>query len=186
MSSLLCRLTAVQAACRPTHTTGHVAGLPAGREAARPGSTAGSSSGEVNSPLCNAATAASAALSCTLAGPPLNCLSALQSNSLTQQHCIGIASQFAVVQCTQCLPMHSAMHSNRLKPASTQLRPHSALHHTCIALHTLAHDTALTPTLHRNAPRCNSLSACVCSGGHCTRACGSVAGVGGVRGRGWV
>ena len=182
MSSLLCRLTAVQAACRPTHTTGHVAGLPAGREAARPGSTAGSSSGEVNSPLCNAATAASAALSCTLAAAA----SQLQSNSLTQQHCIDITVHLAFVQCTPCLPMHSAMHSNRLKPASTQLRPHSALHHTCIALHTLAHDTALTPTLHRNAPRCNSLSACVCSGGHCTRACGSVAGVGGVRGRGWV
>ena len=113
-------------------------------------------------------------------------LSALQSNSLTQQHCIDITVHLAFVQCTPCLPMHSAMHSNRLKPASTQLRPHSALHHTCIALHTLAHDTALTPTLQRNAPRCNSLSACVCSGGHCTRACGSVAGVGGVRGRGWV
>ena len=130
MSSLLCRLTAVQAACRP-HTHHRPRCRIARQQAERqPGQAAQQ--------------AAAAQERCTLHfamqlhRPPchallLRRLSALQSNSLTQQHCIGIASQFAVVQCTQCLPMHSAMHSNRLKPASTQLRPHSALHHSCIA-----------------------------------------------------
>ena len=128
MSSLVCRLTAVQAACRPhTHHRPRcrIAGRQRGSQARQHSRQQQLRRGalhfamQLHRPPCHALL--------------LRRLSALQSNSLTQQHCIGIASQFAVVQCTQCLPMHSAMHSNRLKPASTQLRPHSALHHSCIA-----------------------------------------------------
>ena len=48
---------------------------------------------------------------------------------------------------------------------------HTALHDTCIALNIGAHDTALTLTLHRNAPQSLQFSVGLCVprvGGHCT------------------
>ena len=72
------------------------------------------------------------------------------------------------------------MHSNRLKPASTQLRPRCTLPRMTLASRsTSPHDTALTLALHRNAPRCNSVGLCVLGAreGIAPRP-GSVAGVG--------
>ena len=77
----------------------------------------------MQSPLCNAA-ASAAVLSCTCAAAPGSQLPALQSSRIALA---GI--ELCAMQCTPMSPNAlSAMHSNRLKPASTQLRP------TCITL----------------------------------------------------
>ena len=134
----------------------------------------------MQSPLCNAA-ASAAVLSCTCAAAPGSQLPALQSSRIALAGIeLCIAMHTDVSQCTLC---HAQQSSKAGFHSAAPDVHYTALHHTCIALHIGAWQTALTLTLHRNAPRCNSLSACVCSGGHCTQAWPGCGG-GGVRGRG--
>ena len=122
----------------PTLTTGHVAGLPAGREAARQaGSTAGSSSsGEVHSPLCNAA--ASAALSCTLAAPPLCTAKQQPDSAALHWHCFAVCSRAMHTVSPNALCHAQQSSKAGFHSAAAALCPASQLHrrrtHWCMTL----------------------------------------------------
>ena len=65
------------------------------------------------------------------------CCTAKQQPDSTalHSHCNAVSSRAMHTASPNAL-CHALLHNNRLKPASTQLRPHSAVHQTCIALHT--------------------------------------------------
>ena len=97
ISSLLCRLTAVQAA--PTHTTGHVAGLPAG-------SSRGREAAQAKEERC------SLHFAMQLHRPQSCHALALRPLALNCLHCKAAALHWQAsnfVQCNahRCLPMHS-------------------------------------------------------------------------------